>query len=160
METELHSLEETLPAAISKLKRHSSIIRDGEESDALVKYTSLKDVILNSPRYNSYEGNAFDSTNISIRNQLVKHAASAYLQSAAVLSSRNQNCLVRMWRRMKNNATLRSCWFVYVRNPLGACFQPICRFLGWTIHEIGRFWTRRITIAWDYVLLWTCNRWS
>ena len=146
-ETELHSIEELPPTSISKLKRHSSSNRSGEECEALVKYTSLKDVILNSPRNNSYEANAFDSTNISIRNQLVKHAASAYLQSAAVLASRNQNCLVRLWRRLKSNSTLRSCWFVYIRNPLGACFHPIYRFLGWTIHEIGRFWTRRITIA-------------
>lgn len=148
METELHSLEETLPAALSKLKSsHSSLTRDGDDGDALVKYTSLKDVMVNTPRHNSYEGNGFDSNNITIKNQLVKHAASAYLQSAAVLNSRNQNCFVRMWRRVKSNATLRSCWFVYVRNPFGACLRPICRFLGWTIDEIGRFWTRRISIA-------------
>lgn len=147
-ETELHSIEETPPTPLSKLKRHSSITNGGEEGEALlVKYTSLKDVMMNSPRNNSYEANGFDSTNILIRNQLVKHAASAYLQSAAVLSSRNQNCLVRLWRRMKSNSTLRSCWFVYFRNPLGACFHPICRFLSWTINEIGRFWTRRIAIA-------------
>ena len=48
-----HNIEELPPTSISKLKRHSSSNRSGEECEALVKYTSLKDVILNSLRNNS-----------------------------------------------------------------------------------------------------------
>jgi len=47
-------------------------------------YISLKDIMCNtSTRCLLYEGNVFDS-DIAIRNELVKRAASVYLQSALV----------------------------------------------------------------------------
>ncbi|KAI4963465.1 hypothetical protein ZWY2020_014071 [Hordeum vulgare] len=48
----------------------------------------------------------FDASNIGIRNQLLKHAASAYLQSAVVVGGSGGGargrgcCLVRLWHRI------------------------------------------------------------
>ncbi|XP_041025297.1 uncharacterized protein LOC121265676 [Juglans microcarpa x Juglans regia] len=71
--------------------------RDSADIDEDHQYTSLKDIILSSPPKNSMinqEGNDFDSSNIAIKNQLVKHAASAYLQSAVVLASISLNMIL------------------------------------------------------------------
>lgn len=119
---------------------------EDEEEEEDHRYTSLKDIMMNSPTWHCHahaHGATTSSANISIRNELVKHAASAYLQSAAILaSSRNQNCFVAFWGRIDHhmsggpNATAGGggrllCWYwnVYVRNPLRSCFQPIFRFL-------------------------------
>ncbi|KAE9602106.1 hypothetical protein Lalb_Chr12g0196061 [Lupinus albus] len=86
------------------------------------EYTSLKDIIYNTPtKYSSiYEGNDFDST-INIRNELVKRAASVYLQSTALLVTRNPNCFITFWERVRTNAASSSCWTL--------CFSPLFRFL-------------------------------
>ncbi|KAK1278748.1 hypothetical protein QJS04_geneDACA014783 [Acorus gramineus] len=98
----------------------------------VVKYVSLRDIIPNTQNNNNNNNNSNNgtpnqdspvggfgySTNISIKNRLVKHAASAYLQSAAVLASRNQNCLTQMWQ-----------W--YVEGPVGACARFVARSVRW-----------------------------
>ncbi|KAK1308037.1 hypothetical protein QJS10_CPA09g00636 [Acorus calamus] len=111
METEMRKLE-SLHVETTKLE--------------VVKYVSLRDIIPNTNNNNNNNNNSNNgtpnqdspvgfsySTNISIKNRLVKHAASAYLQSAAVLANRNQNCLTQMWRR-------------YVEGPVGACARLWC----------------------------------
>ncbi|XP_022146509.1 uncharacterized protein LOC111015712 [Momordica charantia] len=92
-----------------KLSRYSSGARDSDAGDDL-RYISLKDILLNSPSYSGVNDfNDFNSSNISIRNELVKRAASAYLQSAAILVSRNESCFVSFWERLRNKlAALRS----------------------------------------------------
>ncbi|KAK1282490.1 hypothetical protein QJS10_CPB22g00100 [Acorus calamus] len=95
----------------------------------VVKYVSLRDIIPNTqnnnnsnngtPNQDSPVGFGY-STNISIKNRLVKHAASAYLQSAAVLASRNQNCLTQMWQR-------------YVEGPVGACARFVVQSVRWFV---------------------------
>ncbi|KAG6594453.1 hypothetical protein SDJN03_11006, partial [Cucurbita argyrosperma subsp. sororia] len=102
-----------------KLSRHSST-RDSDGSDDL-RYTSLKDVLLNSPSYSGVNDfNEFSSPNISIRNELVKRAASAYLQSAATLVSRNESCIVGFWGRLRIKlAALRSRWCNFFHNIFG-----------------------------------------
>ncbi|KAA0052530.1 putative E3 ubiquitin-protein ligase arkadia-A [Cucumis melo var. makuwa] len=94
-----------------KLSRYSSSARDSDAGDDL-RYTSLKDILLNSPSYSGVNDfNEFNSSNISIRNELVKRAASAYLQSAAILVSRNESGFVGFWERLRIKlAALRSRW--------------------------------------------------
>ncbi|TVU45929.1 hypothetical protein EJB05_05459, partial [Eragrostis curvula] len=79
-----------------------------------VEYTSLRDVLAESGpgsgsgggggSFGDYDGGYvidLDASNINIRNQLLKHAASAYLQSAIVdVAPRERGCLSRTWRRL------------------------------------------------------------
>ncbi|KAK3204621.1 hypothetical protein Dsin_018667 [Dipteronia sinensis] len=58
-----------------------------------LRYISLKDIILNSSSPTCYSTNLLEggsdfinSSNISIRNELVKRAASAYIQSSTILN--------------------------------------------------------------------------
>ena len=65
-----------------------------------------------------------------IRNELVKRAASVYLQSAALLITKNENCFVSFWERLKNRAASYSRWRVSDHaNPFRACLDPIYQFL-------------------------------
>jgi len=74
------------------------------------EYTSLRDVLAEAEAGPGSGSGSFDdagapavdcdASNISIRNQLLKHAASAYLQSAIVVPQRDPGCLSRLWRRM------------------------------------------------------------
>lgn len=82
METQTGEIQSTSSLGIPRI---SSVARDSDLIENL-QYTSLKDIICNTPaRYylTLYEGNEFDST-IAIRNELVKRATSVYLQSAAL----------------------------------------------------------------------------
>lgn len=131
-------IEELQSSRSLRIPRFSSIGRDSEEVDENLQYTSLKDIICNTPtKYSTllYDGNDFDS-NITIRNELVKRAASVYLQSAALLATRNQNCFVTFWERLKNKVASCSCWRVFCGNPFRACLWPIFQFLN---HMVGRF---------------------
>ncbi|KAK7284019.1 hypothetical protein RIF29_13770 [Crotalaria pallida] len=107
----------------------SSIDRDSEEVNENLHYTSLKDIICNTPtRYTSllHVGHDFDSS-INIRNELVKRAASVYLQSTALLATRNQNCFMNLWEKLKSKAASYSFFRV--------CLCPLFRFLD---HMVGR----------------------
>jgi hypothetical protein len=98
-----------------------------------IEYTSLRDMLLEGSGGSSGGGenqvvswgirggswrecnsdniHEFDASNIGIRNQLLKHAASAYLQSAVVVGGGAGGgrggqgcCLVRLWRRVAGGA--------------------------------------------------------
>ncbi|TKY59820.1 hypothetical protein E2542_SST16914 [Spatholobus suberectus] len=133
METQIEELQCTRSL---RTPRISSVGRDSEIIDNL-QYTSLKDIICNTPTnfLTLYEGNDFDST-IAIRNELVKRAASVYLQSAALLATRNQNCVVAFWERLKNRAASYSSWRVSRSNPFRACLWPIYQFLNYMVGSI------------------------
>lgn len=77
-----------------------------------IEYTSLRDVLVEGSdhqlgaggswcEYSCYDIHDFDASNIGIRNQLLKHAASAYLQSAVVVASCDQGCLGWLWRQVQ-----------------------------------------------------------
>lgn len=149
METELLKLKK-LPSL--QISRNSSSVRDNSDVEDDLRYTSLKDIIINSPpasHASNHEGNNydFDSSSIAIRNHLVKRAASAYVQSAAIVATRNQNYFIdHVWRRIRSRAEITtSCWNVYVRNPLHACFNPIYRFLAYTVCVV---WNSMTRISW------------
>ncbi|KAK8489823.1 hypothetical protein V6N13_078104 [Hibiscus sabdariffa] len=142
--TDLHN-PETLPLLQSPAGS-SSNIPDPETDEYEHRYTSLKDLIFRSssfsifPRNSSMNPDDFDSSRILIRNRLVKSAASAYLQSAAVLVNRDQGWFLNWWGKLKNNVgTSDSCCDVYIREPLKACFQPIYQFFACTL---GGAWGR------------------
>lgn len=138
METEIEEVIIQSPRSL-RIPRISSVCtRDSSSTSEInrdnnnLQYMSLKDIMCNTPTRCSallYEGNDFDS-NIAIRNELVKRAASVYLQSAALLVTRNQNCFVAFWERMKSKARL----FGGSGNPFGACLYPILQFLN---HMLG-----------------------
>lgn len=131
MEIEIEELE-TINSRRGSLRipRTSSIERSDSEINDNLQYTSLKDIMCDTPTRCStlllYEGNVFDS-NIAIRNELVKRAASVYLQSAALLATRNQNCIVAFWERVKSKAT--SWWRLFGGNTIRACVWPVFRYL-------------------------------
>ncbi|KAL6894593.1 hypothetical protein ACP4OV_008691 [Aristida adscensionis] len=101
------------PRAVAR-SRPSSWSSSG--SSGSFEYTSLRDVLAESGPGGSGgvggggagggggvcggDGDSFDTSNINIRNQLLKHAASAYLQSAIVVPPRERGCLSRLWRRL------------------------------------------------------------
>ncbi|XVF25442.1 hypothetical protein REPUB_Repub13aG0212600 [Reevesia pubescens] len=126
-----------------KLTRNTSsnLVDDPEIEDNEPCYTSMKDLILSSSSssilpygrssINQEGNNELDSSKISIRNRLVKSAASAYLQSAVILVNKDENCLLNLWGKLKNND--------YFRDPLEACFRPIYQFFAYTI---GSAWGR------------------
>ncbi|KAE7996177.1 hypothetical protein FH972_000919 [Carpinus fangiana] len=135
MATEIQRLQ-TFPPPFIRLSRNNSSIDDDDEDSH--RYTSLKDIILISPPKSctNEEGNHhhhyFDSSNIAIRNHLVKHAASAYLQSAAILASRNQNQIMRFSEKLRDRTTFcTSTWNVYIANLVTACFRPICHLFAY-----------------------------
>ncbi|ONK67317.1 uncharacterized protein A4U43_C06F18890 [Asparagus officinalis] len=126
METELQKLESSTPRSMSKCS--SIIIRDDHQSD--VKYTSLKDVFSAAdPPVARRNSSVLDinSSTISIKNQLVKHAASAYLQSAAIIAARDQNWFTSVWRQMRWQRIFNSRWQECVRGPVGLCVGLIMR---------------------------------
>ncbi|KAI4295476.1 hypothetical protein L6164_035521 [Bauhinia variegata] len=131
METEIQELQ-----ASPRTHRNNAFGRDLEVINEKCQYTSLKDIISNSPTRSSilYEGNEFDSSNISIRNELVKRAASYYLQSAVFLPARNPNYFVVFWEKLKSKAASCPCWRVFAGNPIRACLWPIFQFLN---HMVG-----------------------
>ncbi|XP_029124869.1 uncharacterized protein LOC114915046 [Cajanus cajan] len=131
METQI---EEFQSARSLRIPRISSVGRESEIIENL-QYTSLKDIICNTPPKCSilYEGNDLDST-IAIRNELVKRAASVYLQSTALLVTRNRNCFAAFWERLKNRANSYSRWGASAANPFISCIWPIYQFLN---HMVG-----------------------
>ncbi|OEL26297.1 hypothetical protein BAE44_0012685 [Dichanthelium oligosanthes] len=104
-----------------------------------VEYTSLRDVLSEagpgSGGGSFGEGGAgidFDASNINIRNQLLKHAASAYLQSAIVVPPRDRGCLSRLWRRLLHRRRCRillrpcpGCCTAGARDPARFCAASV-----------------------------------
>lgn len=151
METELQKLRLlrsfNLKSDSFKLRQtDSSIHREHDPDIEFQGYTSLKDVI-HSPPTNaaSLDPVAFDSSTISIRNVLVKHAASVYVQSA-ILTNRDRNCLSHFLEKIKSQVSCRSCWQIYVREPLSACFRVIFRYLHYMVNGAARVWRGRVAI--------------
>nr|CAB3493901.1 unnamed protein product [Digitaria exilis] len=84
-----------------------------------VEYTSLRDVLSEAGGGPGSGGGSFgeggggvhefDASNINIRNQLLKHAASAYLQSAIVVPPRERGLWRRLLHRRRCRILLRPC---------------------------------------------------
>jgi hypothetical protein len=109
METEMKSL------GISNLRKSKSS-GSNITNRAHYEYTSLKD-ILDSPRgrrirrnFINGSGNellpGIDPSAINIRNPLVRHAATIYLQSAALIATKDQSFMEGVWLRQDQ----RSNW--------------------------------------------------
>lgn len=131
-----------------KLRRtDSSINRDNDQEIDCQGYTSLRDVIHSPPaKTSSIESNAFDSSTISIRNVLVKHAASVYVQSA-IITSRDQSFFAHFIGKIKDQGeTLRSCCGTHIRKPLKSCFGVIYGFFVYMANHIARVWRGRVAI--------------
>lgn len=119
--------DETQPLEPSSLPPPRAAVRSrpsswsSSGSSGGVEYTSLRDVLAEGGpgsgggSFGDAAGPAieFDASNINTRNQLLKHAASAYLQSAIVVPPRDRGCLSRLWRgllhRRRCRILLRPC---------------------------------------------------
>lgn len=137
---------------IRRLKRAgSSANKDDPEIDYR-GYTSLKDVLtrsISNCHVTSNDDNQFiNSSNISIKNVLVKHAASAYVQSAFLAQRDPTSC--------------GSVWYNYVTKPLDACFHVVFQFFRCLIDGIVRLRRDRITISWgpnESILVFGFSSW-
>ncbi|KAG2291336.1 hypothetical protein Bca4012_007291 [Brassica carinata] len=90
-----------------------------------LRYTSLKDVISSSDGFGSFfchsvpsqDGvllSEMDSSNIAIRNELVKRAASMYLQSSMIVSAPDTNWFQRFCLKAKHAVDcLRSVYRIF-----------------------------------------------
>nr|GLL35376.1 uncharacterized protein LOC111374798 [Ipomoea trifida] len=110
------------------------------DDDNLYQYTSLRDIMAQE-RGSAAEGSsAFDSSTISIRNSLVKHAASAYVQSATIVAPRDPDWVVAgVWGKVKNGFVgCTSCWHAHVRIHFHAFFTTAIRFLDCLVNTITR----------------------
>lgn len=137
MEAEYHKLK---PAPSFKFKNTAAaaaaISREGlAEIDELPRYTSLKDVMASHSPRGGGGGSGANRGEIAIRNELVKHAASAYLLSAAtVVNPANRGGDFRMLGRMRRWwLGLVSCWQVHVGLPL--CW-PFANFVYRIVHRV------------------------
>ncbi|KAG9439356.1 hypothetical protein H6P81_019521 [Aristolochia fimbriata] len=140
METEMQQMEMPSGAGV---RRRSGIDQPDANSP---RYTSLKDIIPASHsagsllpfdhHHHHLVGSAgFSSANITIKNQLVKHAASVYLQSTAMLANRNRSCFPSFWARAARRNPACTC--------LGVITGPICSFMKSVANQIGGFWACR-----------------
>ncbi|KAL0397219.1 UNVERIFIED_CONTAM: hypothetical protein Scaly_0170300 [Sesamum calycinum] len=127
--------------ALSFKRRIDPTLSGGNSENDLPTYTSLKDIIMNnsSPKHtsNTELGIPFDSANISIRNELVKHAASAYVLSAVNPANRDQDWISAFWEKMKASCIgFESCCHVYVSVPLQALCRPVVRVFYQVVRRI------------------------
>lgn len=134
-----------------KLKRAGSSLNKEDPEIDYRGYISLKDVLTSSSMstthvMNNDENMMINSSNISIKNVLVKHAASAYVQSA-FLVQRDTNCLTSLLERIRDPTSCGSCWYIYVTKPLDACFRVGFQLFHYMIDGISRLWKDRITIS-------------
>ncbi|KAL5977445.1 hypothetical protein ACLOJK_021791 [Asimina triloba] len=121
---------------------HSARCKSPTVVDDGPKYTSLKDIIPRWPTKECqtyfHDAKSFGSLDIRIRNQLVKRAASAYLQSTAILVSPSRNFLQRLWRKITTQAVPWATWRVFMQ----ACVDCLARRLSWFVacmaNRIGR----------------------
>lgn len=132
-----------------KLRRtDSSLNRDHDPDIYCQNYTSLRDVIHSPPTKSSsiIESTAFDSSTISIRNELVKHAASVYVQSA-ITSSPDTGLFANLLNKLKDRGkTFRSCCAMHLKKPLQSCFGVFYRFFVYMTNHFARVWRRRLAI--------------
>lgn len=132
MDTEVQPLEpSSSPPRSAVRSRPSSWSSSG--SSGGIEYTSLRDVLAESgtgsgscgggSSFGDYGyGIDLDASNINIRNQLLKHAASAYLQSAIVdVAPRDRGCLSRTWRRLLQRRRCR-----ILLRPCGCAWTECC----------------------------------
>ncbi|KAL6847195.1 hypothetical protein ACP4OV_023048 [Aristida adscensionis] len=155
-----------------------------------IEYTSLRDMLEEGGaehthhhhhwrgggswgEYSCHEIHDFDASNIGIRNQLLKHAASAYLQSAVVVAAeRDQSCcLVRLWRKVqlrsgfggggsgsagtggrrgrggRGRVLMRACsWPECMEDPAEICASFVAR----TARRVTAFVADRVTGIWAW----------
>ncbi|CAN6310063.1 unnamed protein product [Urochloa humidicola] len=113
VDDEVPPLEPCLPPRAAMRSRPSSWSSSGSSGGGM-EYTSLRDVI--SEAGPGSGGGSFGGGDgavpgidfdINIRNHLLKHAASAYLQSAIVVPPRDRGCLSRLWRRLLHRRRCR-----------------------------------------------------
>ncbi|XP_021302318.1 uncharacterized protein LOC110429905 [Sorghum bicolor] len=105
--------------------------------------------------YSCHDIHDFDASNIGIRNQLLKHAASAYLQSAVVVAAgRDQGCcLARLWRRAqlrgggrrgrggRGRVLMRACsWQGCVDDPAAAVASCARRLVAFVADRVSAIW--------------------
>lgn len=98
MDTDVQTLEASSSPPRVVRSRPASWSSSG--SSGSIEYTSLRDVLSEAGPGSFADVHDFDTSSINIRNQLLKHAASAYLQSVIVVAPRDRGCLSRFWRRM------------------------------------------------------------
>ncbi|CAD6205948.1 unnamed protein product [Miscanthus lutarioriparius] len=156
---ETQPLEPSPPRAAVR-SRPSSWSSSG--SGGGVEYTSLRDVLAEAgPRscgggsFGDAGGPAaidFDASNINIRNQLLKHAASAYLQSAIVVPPRDRGCLSRLWRGLLHRRRCRILLRPWPECCGGGAGDPAClcaasvaasarRLIAFLSGCVARMWT-------------------
>ena len=125
----------------------SSINRENDPDIDCQGYTSLRDVIHSPPtKTSSIESNAFDASTISIRNELVKHAASVYVQSA-IITSRHRSFFAHFLDTVRDQGeTFRSCCGTHIRKPLQSCFGVIYRFFIYMASHIARVCRGRVAV--------------
>lgn len=113
-----------------------------------LKYTSLRDIMpcsptsVGSPRR---EGNWCSCTTISIKNDLVKHAACAYLQPMITESHNDDDLFVCCLSMFTNDGFLFSCFKDYIWTPINACigffttriFSNLSRTFGYLAGHLG-----------------------
>ncbi|KAH6761528.1 hypothetical protein C2S52_018961 [Perilla frutescens var. hirtella] len=111
----------------------AEISREGSENDELPRYTSLKDVMAaetSSPRGGA---GAAEPGNIAIRNELVKHAASAYVLSATIIMPENRG---RDSRIKLCCVGFVSCWRIRVGLPSDALCWPLVDFFYLVVRRV------------------------
>ncbi|KAJ8627221.1 hypothetical protein MRB53_020528 [Persea americana] len=115
---------------LNKPPTHNVFTRDPNGDE--LRYTSLRDIIPQLPTtkgaITNHDRSFVDSANISISNQLVKQAASAYLQSAAILASRNESFPGSLWEDARSSATFHSIWRNYVDSNWMVLYVNLIRF--------------------------------
>ena len=157
---ETQPLEPSLPPPRAAVRsRPSSWSSSG--SSGGVEYTSLRDVLTEAGpgsgggSFGDAAGPAaidFNASNINIRNQLLKHAASAYLQSAIVVPPRDRGCLSRQWRGLLHRRRCRillrpwpACCGGGAGDPACLCAASVAasarRLIAFLCGCVARMWT-------------------
>ncbi|XP_062211916.1 uncharacterized protein LOC133912941 [Phragmites australis] len=141
------------PRAVVRSRPSSS---SSSGSSGGVEYTSLRDVLA-EPGPCSGGGSCgdvidFDTSNINIRNQLLKHAASAYLQSAIVVAPRERGCLSRLWRRLlqrrRCRILLRPCGCAWPGCGAGDPAHRCAASLAASARRLAAFLSRCVACMW------------
>lgn len=136
METEYHKLKAAPSFKHIFDTTTTTISREGSESE-LPRYTSLKDIMMNSSPKDAANNN--EPGNIAIRNELVKHAASAYVLSATINpKNRDQDWNIPgTWERIKTSCVgFQSCWQIHVGLPVEDLCRPLVDLFYQVVHRV------------------------